>query len=82
MLVMAYRIVKETYKYDDTKYRVETNNGCFGLRKRFDKWKTVVVHDSYYGNYCAVFTSLKEAEEFIEEKLDHITSTQIIAVYN
>lgn len=79
---MAYRIVKETYKYGKIEYRVETDKGWFGLRKRLNKWKTVIIHDSYYGSYEAIYNSLEDAEKFIETEIDHITESETIAVYN
>lgn len=78
---MAYRIVKETYKYGEIKYRVETDKGWFGLRKRFNRWKIVRIHDSYYGSYDAIYNSLEEAEKFVEQETDYITSTEIVATY-
>lgn len=78
---MAYRIVKETFKYGTIQYRVETDKGWFGLRKHLNKWKTVIVHDSYYGSYNAIYKSLEEAEKFIEQETDYITSTEIVATY-
>lgn len=78
---MAYRIVKETYKYGKIKYRVETNKGWFGLRKRFNKWKTVLIHDWCYGHYGAIYDSLEEAEKFIEQETDYIASEEIVATY-
>lgn len=78
---MAYRIVKETYKYGEIKYRVETDKDWFGLRKRFNKWKIVRIHDSYYGSYNAIYNSLEEAEKFVEQETDYITSTEIVATY-
>lgn len=78
---MAYRIVKETYKYGEIKYRVETDKGWFGLRTRFNRWKIVRIHDSYYGSYDAIYNSLEEAEKFVEQETDYITSTEIVATY-
>ena len=78
---MAYRIVKETFKYGKIQYRVETDKGWFGLRKHLNKWKTVIVRDSYYGSYNAIYNSLEEAEKFIEQETDYITSTEIVATY-
>lgn len=79
---MAYRIVKETYKYGEIKYRVETNKGWFGLRKRLNKWKTVIIRDSYYGSYYAIYNSLEDAEKFIEQETDYIISEEIVATYH
>lgn len=78
---MAYRIVKETFKYGGIKYRVETDKGWFGLRKRLNRWKTVIIHDSYYGSCYAIYNSLEDAEKFIEQETDYITSEKIVAIY-
>lgn len=80
---MAYRIVKEKFKHGKIRYRVETDKGWFGLRKRLNKWKTVVDHDWFYSSYYdAVYDSLEEAEKFIETKTDYVVTTETVAVYN
>lgn len=79
---MAYRIVKETFKYGKIQYRVETDKGWFGLRRRLNKWKSVKIHDSYYGSYYAIYDTLEEAEKFIEQESDYIVSSEIVATYN
>lgn len=79
---MAYRIVKETFKYGKIQYRVETDKGWFGFRRRLNKWKTAVIHDSYYGSYYAIYDTLEEAEKFIEQESDYIASSEIVATYN
>lgn len=77
---MAYRIVQEKWKYGSYTYRVEHNNGLFGLRKLFGWWKTC-----RQWNSCdcepAVFDRLVEAEQFIEWETNHITERNIMATY-
>lgn len=82
---MAYRIVKEYLKYSRAKYRVETNDGLIGLRKKLGLWKickTEVVESYGVFTVDAVFNSLEEAEKFVETKTDHVVTTEIVAVYN
>ena len=78
---MAYRIVQEKYKNGFYKYRVETNNGLFGLRKKYGWWKTCRV-PWYETTIPAVFDSLKQAESYIEEETNEIIQSEIIATYN
>lgn len=77
---MAYRIVQEKWKYGSYKYRVEHNNGLFGLRKLFGWWKTCKKGMSYYYE-PAVFDRLVDAEQFIEWETNYITETNIMATY-
>jgi hypothetical protein len=78
---MAYRIVQEKWKYGSYKYRVEHNNGLFGLRKLFGWWKTCKKGMSHYYE-PAVFDRLVDAEQFIEDETNYITETNIMATYN
>ena len=79
---MAYRIVKETLKYGGAQYRVETNNGLFGLRKRFNKWKTVTTWEVDYGRCEAIYHSLTDAELFVEDLVDHVVESEVIKLYD
>lgn len=61
-------------------YRVETNDGLFGLRKKFGRWKTCRI-PYYETTKPAVFDTLSQAENYIEEKLDKIVSRDVVATY-
>lgn len=78
---MAYRIVQEKYKNGVYKYRVETNNGLFGLRKKYGWWKTCQI-PHYITINPAVFDTLEQAENYIEDKTNGIIQSEIIATYN
>lgn len=78
---MAYRIVQEKWARGSYQYRVEHNNGLLGLRKLFGWWKTCKQGMTH--NYKpAVFWKLADAEEFVEDKLNHITEKNIMSTYN
>ena len=78
---MAYGIVQEKWSKGAYQYRVEHNNGLFGLRKKFGWWKTCQLNMTH--NYKpAVFWKLADAEEFVEDKLNHITEKNIMSTYN
>lgn len=79
---MAKRIVKETLANGKCNYRVETNDGLFGLRKRFGWWKTCEIpipNDTYC---LAVFDSLTDAENYIDSLSEYVVSKEVIATYN
>ena len=78
---MAYRIVQEKWSSGYCYYRVEHNNGLMGLRKKFGWWKTCQLNMTH--NYKpAVFGTLKEAEQYVEQELNHITEKNIMSTYN
>ena len=77
---MAKRIIKETTSTGCIKYRVETNDGLFGIRKKFNIW--VPCTFSYDDNeYDAVFPTLSEAEQFCLETDDKIVFRETIKIY-
>ena len=77
---MAYRIVQEKWRYGSYKYRVEHNNGLFGLRKLFGWWKTCKKGGEWFLE-PAVFDRLVDAEQFIECETNYITERNIMETY-
>lgn len=77
---MAKRIIKETYKYGKVVYRVETNDGLFGLRKKYNWWKTCKYTYDKTTQY-AVFNTLENAEKFIEDTSDYTIERITVAIY-
>ena len=77
---MAKRIVEETTSSGYVRYRVETNEGLFGLRKRFDTWVTC----SYIcgdNTYDAIFQSKSEAEQYCIETDDNVVERNVVKVF-
>ena len=77
---MSKRIIQETSKYGKVAYRVETNEGLFGLRKKYNWWKTCKYIFDETTQY-AVFNTLEKAEKFIEDTSDCIIERRTVAIY-
>jgi hypothetical protein len=77
---MAKRIIEETTSSGNVRFRVETNDGWFGLRKRWNIWVTC----SYTwedNTYDAIFQSLSEAERYCIDSDDKVVERKTVRVY-
>jgi hypothetical protein len=77
---MAKRIIEETTSSGNVRFRVETNDGLFGLRKRLNIWVTC----SYTwedNTYDAIFQSLSEAERYCIDSDDNVVERRTVRVY-
>ena len=78
---MAKRIVEELTINGNVIYRVEHNEGLFGLRKHLDIWVTCSY--KFEGEeFDAVFRSKSEAEKFCIDIDDHVISRQVVKIYD